>query len=207
MQRATVEQNGFNTDLELPYSLRLTDFAAAMDDVYVMLANVNEALIGRGLLRFEESVRGAIYSGMLSDLVAAALAKHSLGLTKNAYKNGHPDLVPVGRYADDKVLSAEDGVEVKVTSKPGGGVDMHGARPAWYAVFRYEVDFETQPVVARAPTHFTNIWLAQLVADDFRRNARGELGTRTATPHREGLKKLRSAWIYRDDSQAAAASA
>lgn len=33
--------------------------------------------------------------------------------------------------------------------------------------------------------------------DDFRRNARGELGTRTATLHKDGVKKLRENWIYR----------
>lgn len=33
---------------------------------------------------------------------------------------------------------------------------------------------------------------------DFRRNLRGELGTRTATLHREGILKLRGNWIYRE---------
>jgi hypothetical protein len=197
--RAQVNQNGFNQQLHLPYSLRLGDFSTAMDDIYVLLGNINDGLTSRGLLRIEESVRGAIYSGLLSDMLAAALAKHSLGLVKNAYYNGHPDLLPVGKYANDKAQSAEDGVEVKVTNKPGGGVDMHGARPAWYAIFRYETDHETQPVVNRRPTRFTHIWLAQLDENDFRKNPRGELGTRTATPHRDALKRLRESWVYRDD--------
>lgn len=33
--------------------------------------------------------------------------------------------------------------------------------------------------------------------DGFRRNARGEPGTRTATLHKDGVKKLRENWIYR----------
>ena len=32
---------------------------------------------------------------------------------------------------------------------------------------------------------------------DFRKNPRGELGTRTATLHKDGIKKLRDSWIYR----------
>jgi hypothetical protein len=32
---------------------------------------------------------------------------------------------------------------------------------------------------------------------DFRRNPRGELGTRTATLDRAGIRKLRANWIYR----------
>jgi len=44
---------------------------------------------------------------------------------------------------------------------------------------------------------FTEIYLGRVSVDDFRRNPRGELGTRTATLHRDGLKKLRQNWIYR----------
>lgn len=44
---------------------------------------------------------------------------------------------------------------------------------------------------------FTEVYLAHVTTDDFRRNPRGELGTRTATLHKEGVKKLRESWIYR----------
>lgn len=37
----------------------------------------------------------------------------------------------------------------------------------------------------------------QLRMDDFRRNERGELGTRTATLHARGIAKLRRHWIYK----------
>lgn len=33
--------------------------------------------------------------------------------------------------------------------------------------------------------------------DMLRKNPRGELGTRTATLHKDGVKKLRDSWIYR----------
>ncbi|BFU94714.1 MAG: hypothetical protein NTNFB02_14360 [Nitrospira sp.] len=35
---------------------------------------------------------------------------------------------------------------------------------------------------------------------DFRKNQRGELGTRTATLHKEGIEKLRTNWVYKLDS-------
>jgi hypothetical protein len=43
----------------------------------------------------------------------------------------------------------------------------------------------------------TEIYLGQVTRDDFRSNARGELGTRTATLHKGGVAKLRANWIYR----------
>lgn len=64
-------------------------------------------------------------------------------------------------------------------------------------VFVYKVDCETEPAHARQPMAFTEVYLGNVVRDDFRKNARGELGTRTATLHKGGVAKLRSNWIYR----------
>lgn len=198
MKRAQVNRGGFNDDLTLPYALRLDMFAIAMDDIYEVLHNINSGLVSRGLLPFENSVRGAIYSGMLSDLLTEGMASHAAGLVKNQYSNGHPDLLPAGRYADNSARSAEEGVEIKVTKKASGAVDMHSDRPAWYCIFRYVADYSTEPIMERAPTRFTDIWLARLDESHFRKNERGPRGTRTATPHREGVKHLHANWVYRD---------
>ena len=44
---------------------------------------------------------------------------------------------------------------------------------------------------------FMEVYLAHVTVADFRKNPRGELGTRTATLHRDGVRKLRENWIYR----------
>lgn len=64
-------------------------------------------------------------------------------------------------------------------------------------VFVYAVDNETEPAIDRKPLTFTEIYLGQVEIADFRKNARGELGTRTATLHAEGIAKLRTSWIYK----------
>lgn len=64
-------------------------------------------------------------------------------------------------------------------------------------VFVYVVDNETEPAVDRNPMRFTEVYLGEVGVDDFRRNARGELGTRTATLHAAGIKRLRENWVYR----------
>jgi hypothetical protein len=70
------------------------------------------------------------------------------------------------------------------------------------AVFVYAIDDQTEPARDRKPMRFTEIYLAHVTVDDFRKNARGELGTRTATLHREGVLKLRQNWIYREPAVA-----
>ena len=41
-------------------------------------------------------------------------------------------------------------------------------------------------------------YFGQVVVADFRRNERGDLGTRSSTLHAEGIAKLRSNWVYLD---------
>ena len=195
--RSVVDVNAFNSELKLPYSLRRQDFHMAMQDVYDFLYDVDSHLVARSLRRFESMLRPAILSGILSDLLTSNLARHSRSLTENTYFNGHPDLLVEGRYPDDAVKSGEEGVEVKCTRKRGGAVDTHGARAQWMCVFVYKVDSETQPASARRPLEFTEVYLARVEVEDFRKNARGELGTRTATLHRDGVRKLRDGWVYR----------
>lgn len=168
-----------------------------MQDVYDLLHDINVALTTKDLSRVEETVRPAIFSGILSDTLSASLAKHSRALVPNRFHNGHPDLIPQGRYPENAVAAGEEGVEVKAT-KGRGAVDTHGAREAWLLVFRYEIDSTTEPAITRAPTRVVEILLAQLALDDFRKNPRGELGTRTASPNRIGITKLRENFVYRE---------
>lgn len=197
--KAQVNPHGFVPGVTLPYGLRTNDFFSAMDDIYVAIDSINSGLQSRGLLRIEESVRGANFTALLSDLMVVALSKHALGLTKNMYSNGHPDLIQPGQHPDNAAQAASHGVEVKVTRGRGPAVDAHGARGAWWCVFRYAVDSETQPIINRAPTRFTHIWLAQLTGADFRDNPRHTpLGTRTSSPNRQGATKLRAGLVYLD---------
>lgn len=168
-----------------------------MQDVYDFFFDVNTHLVVKGLERLDDMLRPAIMSGLLSDMLSASLARHSRTLVLNKHFNGHPDLVVRGQYPNDAVLAGELGVEVKTTRKAGGAVDTHGARNQWMCVFVYRIDNDAQPAISRAAMSITEVYLGQVTTDDFRKNARGELGTRTATLHAEGIAKLRRSWIYR----------
>ena len=195
--RSGVDPTRFNRGRALPYELRNEDFQLAMQDAHDFFFDVSSALSNRGLGRFDDMLRPAAVSGILSDMLTASLAKHARALTENQYFNGHPDLIVTGKYPNDSVQAGHHGVEIKATRKPGGAVDTHGAREQWMCVFVYRADNETQPVADRAPMKFTEVYLAYVTTEDFRRNPRGELGTRTATLHRDGIRKLRRGWVYR----------
>jgi hypothetical protein len=189
----------FNSSAALPFELRLKDFELAIQDVYDLFYDINLSLVEKGLQRIEDMLerRKATLSGLLSDLLTASLAKHSRVLVENRWPNGRPDLVVKGRYPNDAVKAGVDGIEIKSTKNKSAAVDMHGARDQWLCVFAYRIDSATEPANDRRPLEFIGVYLAEVVKSSFRKNARGELGTRTATLDREGIKGLRSGWIYR----------
>ena len=197
LQREKPDNTKFNQKAFLPYSLRLEDFEIAFQDDYDFFFDVNKLFLEKGLLRLDDILRPANMSGILSDMLTSSMAKHSRSLVQNRYFNGHPDLLVSGKYVNDSAKAGEDGVEIKTTRKKGGAVDTHGGRNQWMCVFVYEVDNETEPAQSRRPMRFTEVYLSQVSVEDFRKNPRGELGTRTATLDRDGIKKLRANWVYK----------
>lgn len=196
--KLVVDTSKFNPQSVLPFNLRVLDFQGAMQDVYDFFTDVNGFLRDRDLPRLDDMLRPAICSGVISDMLTESLAKHSRSLTVNAYFNGHPDLLVKGEYPMDSVKAGEKGVEIKSTRKKGGAVDTHGARKQWFCVFVYKVDSVTEPATARASMRFSEVYLGEVDADDFRRNERSVLGTRTATLDKDGIEKLRRHWVYLD---------
>lgn len=198
VKKRTVDRGFLNKSAALPYNLRIADFEIAMQDVYDFFYDVNTFMVGRGLERLEDMLRPANLSGLLSDMLTVSVAKHARSLVQNRHFNGHPDLIQKGVYPNDDVKSGDKGVEIKTTRKPGGAVDTHGARKQTLCVFVYEIDNDTQPAVDRASLRFREVYLGEVTEKDFRKNARGELGTRTATLHADGLERFRRNWIYLD---------
>jgi hypothetical protein len=198
--REKVDTARFNHAATLPYSLRLDDFQIAMEDVYDFFFDVNTFFLGRGLPRLDDLLRPANMSGLLSDMLTASVARHSRTLVQNGYHNGHPDLLLGGKYPNNSAKAAEEGVEIKTTRKKGGAVDTHGGRDQWMCVFVYEVDSSSEPAQSRRAMRFTELYLSHVEIEDFRKNSRGELGTRTATLDRDGVKKLRANWLYKLNS-------
>ncbi|CAN5310146.1 hypothetical protein BH20ACI2_BH20ACI2_07020 [soil metagenome] len=196
--RQSIDLQKFNQGVTLPYQLRIEDFQIAVQDVYDFFVDVNVNLLGKGLQRLDDMLRPSIMSGLLSDMITASIANHSRTLTENRYFNGHPDLIVQGYYPENAVQSGTEGVEIKTTRKSGGAVDTHGARDQWMCVWVYSVDNISEPAKDRRPMRFTEIYLAHVSVEHFRKNARGELGTRTATLHKEGIKTLRENWIFLD---------
>lgn len=153
--RESPDMSKFSVKIRLP--LRREDFACRMSFFF----DVNSQLHAKGIRHFDDMLRPAAMSGLISDMMTASMARHAHALVEN--RNGHPDLIVDGVYADNSVKAGEQGVEVKSTRKTGGAVDAHGAR----AQFVYRVNNETDPAMDRAPVKLTEIYLGRTAGRTF----------------------------------------
>ena len=181
-------------------SLRLGDFTEA--EVRVLLAQHTEET-GQGVHR-----RGA-GDGVGAD-AGPAVAGHALcaracfgdkagrdrsrAITAEAVMVAREHLVQSRVVHLDQLADKLQEERVRRVVEPllSGG----GERGSMTRDFVYEVDTETEPARDRRPMSFTKVHLAHVGIEDFRSNPRGELGTRTATLHRNGVRKLREHWVY-----------
>ena len=196
--RATVADSCFRDDLSwLPYNLKKENFVSVMGELYDFFFELNKSAVGKGWERLEDMLPAAALSGMLSPMLGASLAKYSRSLVVNALPNGHPDLLPKGRYKNNYALEAADGVEVKATKNLTAQVDMHSDRTGWLCTFVYRREDDlSKPLEQRMPLQIEEIFLGNIVSKDFRFNARGERGTKTASLDSSGLARYRPNWVY-----------
>lgn len=160
LRHQIVDNAKFNKQAQLPYQLRLADFELAMQDVYDFFHDVNELLIKRGMRRLDDMLRPAAMSGILSDMLTAAMAKHARSLIENRHFNGHPDLVVQGVYANNSVKAGEEGVEIKSTRKKRVARSIRTARATSGCAYSFmrPITQRSQPSIARRCASPKSIW-------------------------------------------------
>jgi len=194
--------NGFNTQASLPYGLEIAHVRSAMQDFLDFLGFINVQLYSRGTQRIESILMQANFSSIVGEFMSAAIPKYCPTLIKNAYHNGHPDLIPVGLFANNSIRHASEGIEIKA-SRYLSGWQGHNPEDTWLMVFVYD---SNRPVdaalgVAPKPFRFLSVVGARLVKDDWSYSGRSGESRRTITASvkRSGFNKMTANWIYKID--------
>ena len=104
-----VNPNTFNSSAKLPYKLSTDHIRRAMESFISFLKVINKALHADQLDRLESILMPANFSSIVGEFVGAAIPKFCLDLVKNKYPNGHPDLIPVGLYPDNRIKVVDSG--------------------------------------------------------------------------------------------------
>ena len=174
-----------------------------MQELIEFLGLINSQLNRKSIPRLESFMMPANFSSLVGEFINATIPKHCPALVKNRYHNGHPDLIPKGRFEGDSVQYAHEGIEVKA-SRHLSGWQGHNAEDAWLMVFVFDsnssrLDSETSKPQPPRPFHFVKVVGAQIQKADWKFSGRSETSRRTITASvlRSGYEKMEANWIYR----------
>lgn len=193
-----VAPSGFNPNTVLPYGLTTEHIRLAMLDFTTFLGFVNQQLNTKEMDRLEAIVMPANFSSIVGEFMGSRIPKHCPSIVKNAYHNGHPDLIPRGMFPNNSIQHATEGIEIK-SSRYLRGWQGHNPENAWLMVFVFDsnrpTDFATDP----KPFRFVMVLGARLLEEDWLFAGRSATSRRTITASvtRPGYDKMMANWIYK----------
>lgn len=201
-QPVPLSLNGFNPNTQIPFGLQTDHIRAAMQEFLDFLGFVNTALRSKQIPRLESFLMPANFSSMVGEFMNTAIPKYCTALVKNNYHNGHPDLIPSGRFPKDAVQHDTVGIEIK-SSRHTSGWQGHNAEECWLMVFVFDSNTARDALsnITPRPFRFVAVYGAQLTKDDWNFSGRSEMSRRTITASvtRTGYSKMASNWIYLAD--------
>jgi hypothetical protein len=115
-----VDLNNFNPRAVLPYGCVTEYVYHAMQDFIQFLGFVNQQLHTKQIARLESMLMPANFSSFVGEFIAVNMPKYCPTLVRNRYHNGHPDLIPAGRFPNDAVQYTSEGIEVKASRYRSG---------------------------------------------------------------------------------------
>lgn len=194
-----IDPKGFNSDASLPYGLTTEHIRAAMQDFVDFLGFINEQLATKQIERLEAMLMPANFSSMVGEFMNSGIPKHCPGLVKNRYHNGHPDLLPAGRYPGDAKQHADEGIEIK-GSRYLRGWQGHNPEDTWLLVFMFDSNrpADVTTGVDPKPFRFVRVAGARLERTDWTFSERSGASRRTITAsvNDSGYRKIMENWIH-----------
>lgn len=194
-----VDISDFNPKAIIPYGVSINHLCAAMNDFISFIKMIDVRLNEANMTRFESFLMPANFSSIVGEFMSATIPKHSKGIVKNNYHNGHPDMLPAGRHVNDSIQYCTEGIEIK-GSRYLKGWQGHNPEEVWLMVFMFD---SNRPVdisdgTPPRPFKFLRVVGAQLTKEDWRHSGRSETSRRTITASvtESGYKKLMANWIY-----------
>jgi hypothetical protein len=198
-----INPSGFNPAATLPYGLTTAHIQSGMEEFLIFLGFINGQLGTKGIHRLESFMMAANFSSLVGEFMGATIPKTCTTLVKNRYHNGHPDLLPAGKFPGNAMQHGTEGIEIKA-SRYGRGWQGHNAEDAWLMVFVFDsntsqLDKETNETQAPRPFHFVKVVGAQIAKSDWLFSGRSKTSRRTITASvtRSGYKKMEANWVYR----------
>lgn len=193
------EHDGLNPKAVIPFGVTSEHVYKVMKDFTDFLGFIDTQLISKEMSRFEDMLMPANFSSVVGEFMSGTIPKYCKTVVKNRYHNGHPDLLPAGKYPKDSAQHAgSDGIEVKA-SRYLQGWQGHNPEDVWLMVFVFQSGRFNPKVTKQVGFKFLTVVGALLTKDDWLFSGRSETSRRTITASvtKSGFQKMTSNWIYK----------
>jgi hypothetical protein len=191
----------FNPKCKLPYGLTTEHIHQTMNEFVDFLGFINRQLYTKGIPRLESFLMPANFSSMVGEFMNITIPKYCSRLVKNQYHNGHPDLIPKGKFPNNAVQYSDEGIEVK-GSRHLSGWQGHNPESVWLIVFCFDSNNsnDKRKGISPKPFRFKGVYAGKLDKKDWTFSGRSETSRRTITAsvNRNGVDKMRANWVYED---------
>jgi hypothetical protein len=198
-----IDPGAFNREANLPYGLTTAHIMQAMNDFLDFLGFINQQLNSRQIPRLESFIMPANFSSIVGEFIKLNIPRYCHTLVNNRYHNGHPDLIPSGRFEGDAVQHSNEGIEIKA-SRYLKGWQGHNPEEIWLMIFVFDSDrpVDRQQGVTPKPFRFLRVLGAKLTVDDWTFAGRSPTSRRTITAsvNDSGYQKMMANIIYAEQS-------
>ena len=171
-----------------------------MNDFTNFIGFINRQLHSREIERLESMLMPANFSSIVGEFMSSSIPKYCPSLVKNQFHNGHPDLIQKGRFPNDAVQHARQGIEIK-GSRYLKGWQGHNPEDTWLMVFVFDSNRPADAAKGIAPRPFKFVMVvgARLTKVDWLFAGRSETSRRTITASvmKSGYEKMMANWIYK----------
>lgn len=194
-----IEEDGFNPKAIIPFGVTTAHIHAAMQDFIDFATAVDTELHAKGMASLENTMMQANFSSLVGEMMGARIPNHCSTVVKNLFHNGHPDVLPAGKYANDAAQHAgKDGIEIKA-SRYLQGWQGHNAEDVWLMVFVFQSGRKGPKVEKPQAFKFLLVVGAMLKKADWKFSGRSKPSRRTITASvsRAGAKRMMANWIYK----------
>jgi hypothetical protein len=195
-----VDLKDFNREAVLPYGITPEHVYLAMQEFLKFIRVANVQLNREKIERLEAMLAPANFSGMVGDFMAVTIPRFSPGIVRNMYHNGHPDMLPAGRFEDNSVQYGDEGVEIKA-SRYLKGWQGHNPEKVWLMVFVFDSNRPTDSAKGVEPRPFSfRLAAGAMIGDEdwrFAPRKEGSRRTPTAGVLKTGHQKMITNWIYK----------
>lgn len=196
----SIKKENFNPNCNLPYSLNVHDICKAMNDFLDFLKYINLQLSKIKIPKLEYLLMPANFSSIVGEFIINSIPKYCKKLAKNNFHNGHPDLIPKGKYKNNAVQYSKNGIEIKA-SRHTSGWQGHNPENIWLIVFCFKSNSVNDILKDESdiPFGFKGVYSAYLKENDWNFSGRAENSRRTITAsiNKNGVRKMKENWIYK----------